>query len=71
MEDELHEHRIVLSQAQDLGDGRVLAWGRLSVAEDFDVGPFSGLHWIEGRRIVAAHHYRTAPDWIERLGLIS
>lgn len=64
------EHRIVLSEARSVGDGQVFAAGSLSLRGEPDVCPFCALHRLDGGLIVAAHHYLTDPDMIERLGLI-
>ena len=66
-----HEHKIVLSETRDLGDGRVFARGRLSLGGSAEVGPFSAVQRIDGGLIVAAHHYLTEPDLLEALGLVS
>ena len=65
-----HEHVFVLSDVHGAGDHRVLAVGGLTVAGEFEIAPFCALHRIAGGLIVAAHHYLTDPDMLERLGLI-
>lgn len=65
-----HEHRIVLSEARAVGVGQVFAAGSLSLAGEPDIGPFCALHRFDGGLIVAAHHYLTDPEMIERLGLV-
>ena len=65
-----HEHQIVLAEVRCVGEDQVHAVGSLSLADELDIGPFCGLHRLAGGRIVAAYHYLTDPDMIERLGLI-
>ena len=65
-----HELRIVLSDARGVGEGQVFAAGSLSLAGGPDIGPFCALHRLDGGLIVAAYHYLSDPDMIERLGLI-
>ena len=65
-----HHHRIVLSEARSVGDGQVFATGSLSLVGEPGISPFCALHRLDGGLIVAAHHYLTDPDMIERLGLI-
>ena len=63
-----HPHRIVLSDVRDLGDGNVFAVGALSVAAgEPEIGPFCALHRLNGRLIIAARHFLTDPDAIERV----
>jgi SnoaL-like domain len=64
------EHQIVLAEVRDLGDGRVLASGSLTLGGECDLGPFSAVDRVEGELIVAAHHYLSDTDTIERIGLI-
>ena len=65
-----HEHVLVLSDVHGAGDDQVLAVGALTLAGDFEVAPFCALHRIADGLIVAAHHYLTDPDMLERLGLV-
>ncbi len=65
-----HEYRIVLAEAHDLGDGRVLASGSLTLIDGTDIGPFSALHETDGECITVVHQYLSEPDMIERLGLL-
>jgi hypothetical protein len=65
-----HEHRILLREARETGDGRVFATGSLRLCEEYDIGPFCALHRIEGGLIVGVHQYLSDPDMIEFLGLI-
>ncbi len=63
-----HPHRIVLSDVRDLGDGKVFAVGALRVAAgEPEIGPFCALHRLNGRLIIAARHFLTEPDMIERV----
>ena len=66
-----HDHQIVLSETRDVGGGRVFATGSLTLAREAGVAPFSAVERIDRGLIVAAHHYLTDSDMIERLGLIS
>ena len=65
-----HDHQIVVSETRDLGEGRVLASGSLRFGGQAGVGSFCAMERIDDGRIVAAHHYLTDADTIERLGLI-
>ncbi len=65
-----HEHRIVLHETRDLGDGRVFATGSTSLHGQADLGPFCALHRLDGGLIVSAHQYHTDPAMAESLGLI-
>ena len=65
-----YDHHIVVSETRDLGAGRVVASGSLCFAEEHEVGSFCAVHRISERLIVAAHHYLTDANMIERLGLI-
>jgi len=62
-----HEHVFVSSDVHGAGDDRVLAVGALALAGEFE---FCALHRIIDGLIVAAHHYLTDPDMLERLGLV-
>ncbi|HZE06180.1 MAG TPA: nuclear transport factor 2 family protein, partial [Solirubrobacteraceae bacterium] len=50
-----HEHRIILHETRDLGDGRVFASGSMSLGSQPDLGPFCALHWLDGGLIAALH----------------
>ena len=65
-----HEHVFVLSDVNGVGDDRVLAVGALTLAGEFEIAPFCALHRIVDGLIVAAHHYLTDADMLERLGLV-
>jgi SnoaL-like domain len=65
-----HDHQIVLDDVRDLGDGRVLASGSLNLGGERDVGPFAAVDRVDGGLIVAACHYLSDPDTIERIGLL-
>ena len=43
LSDSHHEHRIVLHETRDLGDGRVFASGSMSLGRQPDLGPFCAL----------------------------
>jgi hypothetical protein len=49
----------------------VLATGALTTANQADVASFCGLHQLADGMIVAAHHYISDPDMLERLGLLA
>jgi len=57
-----HEHQIVVSETRDLGQGRVLASGSLSLGGPADVGSFCAVNRIHGELIIAAHHYLRGHD---------
>jgi len=68
-----HSHsgyQIVLSETRDLGGGRVLASGCLRLDGQCEIESFCALDRINEGQIVAAHHYLTDANMIERLGLI-
>jgi hypothetical protein len=44
LSDSHHEHRIVLHETRDLGDGRVFASGSMSLGGQPELGPFRALH---------------------------
>jgi hypothetical protein len=64
------DHRIVLYERRQAGEGRVLASGSLTLAGDSDIGSFCTLRRFDGELIIAADHYLTDPAMIETLGLI-
>lgn len=65
-----HTHVFVLSDVHGAGDDQVLAVGALALAGEVEIAPFCALHRITDGLIVAAHHYLTDPDMLERLGLV-
>ena len=65
-----HEHQIVVSETRDLGGGRVLASGSLSLGGPVDVGSFCAVNRIHDGLIVGAHHYLSDANMMERVGLI-
>ena len=65
-----HERVFVLSDVHGVGDDQVLAVGALALAGGFEIAPLCALHRILNGLIVAAHHYLTDPDMLERLGLV-
>ena len=65
-----HEHVFVSSDVHGAGDHQVLAVGALTLAGGFEIARFSALHRIARGLIVAAHHYLTDTDMLERLGLL-
>jgi ketosteroid isomerase-like protein len=66
-----HQHRIVITDIHTAGVGNVLATGALTTANQADVASFCGLHQLADGMIVAAHHYISDPDMLERLGLLA
>jgi SnoaL-like domain len=66
-----HLHRIVISDIHATGVGHVLASGALTTADQADLAPFCGLHRLVDGLIVAAHHYISDLDMLERLGLVA
>jgi SnoaL-like domain len=64
------EHVFVLSEVQGLGNDQVLAVGALALAEGPEIAPLCALHRIRDGLIMAAHHYLTDPDMLDRLGLV-
>lgn len=66
-----YEHRIAVSETRDLGAGRVLASGTLWLGEQGEVESVCAVERISEGLIVAARHYLTDTEMIERLGLIS
>jgi ketosteroid isomerase-like protein len=65
-----HELVFALSDVHCAGDDQVLAVGALTLAGEFEIAAFCGLHRIVDGRIVAAHHDLTDADMLERLGLV-
>ena len=65
-----HKHHIAVSDVHCAGDGKVLAVGALTLGEDFEIASFCALHRIADELIVAAHHYLTDADMLERVGLV-
>ena len=65
-----HEHRIVISHVQGVGEDWVLATGFLSLAGEPNISTFCAVHRIADGVIATAHHYLTDPEMIEYLGLI-
>ncbi len=65
-----HDCRITVTETREVGDGRVFVSGLLGMGGGLAIGPVCGLHRVDGGLIVAARHYLTDPDMIERLGLI-
>ena len=65
-----HTHVFVLSDVHGAGDDQVLAVGALALAGEVEIAAFCALHRITDGLIVAAHHYLTDPDMLERLGLV-
>jgi ketosteroid isomerase-like protein len=66
-----HQHHIVITDIHATGVGHVLASGALTTTDQADLGPFCGLHRLVDGLIVAAHHYISDPDMLERLGLVA
>ncbi len=64
------DYRVMLDQTRELGGGKVLASGSLSVGDELHVGPFCALHQVQSGLIVDARQYVSEPDMIERVGLI-
>lgn len=64
-----HEHLFVLSDVHGAGDHQVLAVGALRLAGEFR-DPFFAQHRVVDGLIVAAHHYLTTADMLDRLGLV-
>jgi hypothetical protein len=64
------EQRFLLADVRGIGEGKVYAVGYLSLAGQRNIARFCALNWLDGRLIVAAHHYLPDPDMIEHLGLI-
>lgn len=64
------KHRIVISETRRIRHGQVFASGSVTLPDLSAVGSFCALHTFGDGRIVAAHHYLSDPDMIERLGLL-
>ncbi len=65
-----YEHVIVVSDVHGIGDDKVLVVGALRLIGNLEIASFCALHRIVDGVIVAAHHYLSDPDMLERVGLI-
>lgn len=62
-----HDHRIAISEIRPTGTGHVLVSGALMIEDDAEAGPFCAVHQLADGLIVAAHHYLSDPDLLERI----
>lgn len=65
------QHFIGPSDIRLMSDGQVLVAGAIRLDENVELGSFCALHLIADGLIVAAHHYLTDEDLLERVGLIA
>jgi ketosteroid isomerase-like protein len=65
-----HQVTLVVRETRRLHDGHVLAVGGLTLREQADFAPFSGLYRFSDGRISHAEHYLSDGDDLERLGIL-
>jgi ketosteroid isomerase-like protein len=64
------DHPIVIHGTRAVGEAYVLVTGAIRLDGESDIGSFCAVNWIDDGLILAAHHYLSDADMIERLGLI-
>ena len=64
------DHPIIIHGTRAVGDAHVIVTGAICLDGESHIGSFCAVNRIDDGLILAAHHYLSDADMIERLGLI-